>query len=131
MSGGQTSRPITPETTPSVGDTPTPRASPHPSPTPSITTMPDVWSIPQNMGLMLPNTTTDRLADENGYYAWSVRIQAAFRYAGVWRVVSGEEARPVDVGVDDWDRKNQAVIGWIFNTIGNKLLPKFGGSSTA
>ncbi|TFK46589.1 hypothetical protein OE88DRAFT_1667178, partial [Heliocybe sulcata] len=123
MSGGQTSRPITPETTPSVDDTPTPRVSPHPSPTPSTTIMPDVWSIPQNMGSMLPNMTTDRLADENGYYAWSVRIQA--------RVVSGEEARPVDVGADDWDRKNQAAIGWIFNTIDNKLLPKFGGSSTA
>ena len=70
---------------------------PQPASTPAATTasgIPSSWDLPQNVSVMFPKGDTNRLAGEDGYLVWALRMQNAFEYCGLLDIVDGKITRP-------------------------------------
>ena len=75
---------------------------------------------------MFPKGDTDRLAGEDGYLVWALRMQNAFEYCGLLDIVDGKITRPSpgDTTEAVWLKMNAAAHAFMIQCINSNLVMK-------
>ncbi|KAJ3479112.1 hypothetical protein NLI96_g9298 [Meripilus lineatus] len=100
----------------------------------AATTTTPTWTMSSGSSIFFPSSESEKLASEQDYFVWSVKMKKAFSTVGLLEVVDGTTPKPTEDDKGDlalWMMKDTAAMALLFKCVSKELVVTLARCDTA